>query len=98
MGDALISIIPDMKRRTVDAFVKKANEYDSPLLEKEIKPVSLAEIARGPKGNGIVSKTEDISSLDQKLLRKGDSVCLDFGDHHVGYVSVKLDSGGIYTH
>lgn len=94
MGDALISIIPDMKRRTVEAFVKKANEYNSPLLEKEIKPVSMVEIARGPKGNGIVSNREDISGLSQKLLRKGDSICLDFGDHHVGYVSVKLDSAG----
>lgn len=94
MGDALISIIPDMKRKTVEAFVKKANEYDRPLMEKQIKPVSLVEIGRGPKENGIVSKTEDISRLGEKLLRKGDSICLDFGDHHVGYVSVKLDSAG----
>lgn len=94
MGDALISIIPDMKRRTVEAFVKKANDYDRPLLETKIAPVSLVEISRGPKGNGIVSKTEEISLLDQKLLKKDDSICLDFGDHYVGYVSVKLDSAG----
>lgn len=94
MGDALISIIPDMKRRTVEAFVKKANDYDRPLLETKIAPVSLVEISRGPKGNGIVSKAEEISVLDQKLLKKGDSICLDFGDHYVGYVSVKLDSAG----
>lgn len=30
MGDALISIIPDMKRKTIDAFVKKAGELDHP--------------------------------------------------------------------
>lgn len=71
MGDALISIIPDMKRRTVEAFVKKANDYDRPLLETKIAPVSLVEISRGPKGNGIVSKTEEISVLEQKLLKKG---------------------------
>ena len=94
MGDQLISIIPDMKRRTVEAFVKKAEENDAPLLEREVKPVSLVSVARGPKGNGIVSAREDIGGMKDKLLRKGDSICLDFGDHHVGYVTIKLASAG----
>ncbi len=94
MGDQLISIIPDMKRRTVDAFVKKAQENDAPLLEREVKPVSLVSVSRGPKGNGIVSAREDIAGMKDKLLRKGDSICLDFGDHHVGYVTIKLASAG----
>ena len=94
MGDQLISIIPDMKRRTVDAFVKKAQENDAPLLEREVKPVSMVSVSRGPKGNGIVSAREDIGGMKGKLLRKGDSICLDFGDHHVGYVTIKLASAG----
>lgn len=94
MGDALISIIPDMKRKTVEEFVKKANDFDRSLLEKKIKPVSLVEISRGPKGNGIVSKREATDEMEKKLLRKGESICLDFGDHHVGYVTVKLESAG----
>ena len=32
--------------------------------------------------------------MSSKLLRKGDSICLDFGDHHVGYVTLKLASAG----
>lgn len=50
MGETLISIIPDMERKTVDEFVKKAVELDHPLLEKTVKPVRLVEIGRDAKG------------------------------------------------
>ncbi len=46
MGEAAVSIIPDMKRRTVDAFVKKAVELDAPLLETKVSPVSLVRIEK----------------------------------------------------
>ena len=49
MGDQLISIIPDMERKTVDAFVNKAVELDHPLLEKTVKPVRLVEIGKMKK-------------------------------------------------
>lgn len=94
MGDTLISIIPDMKRRTVDAFVKKAEEFDHPLLEREVKPCALVSVSRDESGNGVVSAREDIGEMEKKLLRKGDSICMDFGDHHVGYVTLKLESAG----
>ena len=32
--------------------------------------------------------------MSSKLLKKSDSICLDFGDHHVGYVTLKLASAG----
>ena len=41
MAEALVSVIPEMKRKTVDAFVKKAVELDHDLIEKKIAPVSL---------------------------------------------------------
>lgn len=94
MGDTLISIIPDMKRRTVQAFVDKAQALDRPLLEKRLKPLSLVRVARNADGNAIVTEREDIGQMPDKLLRKVDSVCMDFGDHYVGYVTLKLDSAG----
>ena len=94
MGDQLISIIPDMERKTVDAFVNKAVELDHPLLEKTVKPVRLVEIGRDEKGNGVSVSTEAIEEMPGKLLRKGDSICMDFGDHYVGYVTLKLKSAG----
>ena len=35
MAEALISVIPEMKRKTVDAFVNKAVELDHDLIEKK---------------------------------------------------------------
>lgn len=94
MGDVLVSIIPDMERRTVDAFVKKAVELDKELLEVRVKPECLVSVGRDENGNGIVASTEPIEEMPKKHMVKGDSVCMDFGDHHVGYVTLKLNSAG----
>ncbi|MDO4276960.1 MAG: sugar hydrolase [Eubacteriales bacterium] len=93
MGDMLVSIIPDMKRRTVDSFVEKAKALDNKLQEKLVKPLSLVTVGR-EDGNAVVTSREDISRMPLKLLRKEDSLCMDFGDHHVGYVTLKLNSAG----
>ena len=94
MGETLVSIIPDMKRKTVDEFVKKAQDCDVTLKETKITPVSLVKIAKNRTGNAVVNEREDISNMSSKLLKKSDSICLDFGDHHVGYVTLKLASAG----
>ena len=83
----MISIIPDMKRRTVDAFVKKAGENDAAPSgagsETRCSLVSCSQ--RTQSGNGVVSAREDIRRQWRKsFFGKGDSICLDFGDHHVG--------------
>lgn len=94
MGEALVSIIEGMKRRTVDAFVNKAIELDAPLLETKVKPVSLVTIEKGENGNGAVAFREAMEEMPKKRLKKNDSICMDFGDHHVGYVTLKLNSAG----
>lgn len=94
MGEAAVSIIPDMKRRTVDAFVKKAVELDAPLLETKVRPVSLVRIEKNEKGNGVIAERESMEEMPNKRLKKDDSICLDFGDHYVGYVALKLNSAG----
>ena len=37
MSDAVVSIIPEMKRKTVEEFVEKAQAYDVVLKEKKVK-------------------------------------------------------------
>lgn len=94
MSDAVVSVIPEMKRRTVDAFVKKAQENDVTLKETKIAPAAMVKIAKDETGNAVIAETEDIAKMSEKRLQKGDSICLDFGDHHVGYVTLKLNSAG----
>ncbi len=94
MAEALVSVIPEMKRKTVDAFVKKAVELDHDLIEKKTAPVSLVTIGRSEQGHGVVTEKKGIEEMPKRRLAKGDRICMDFGDHHVGYVTLKLDSAG----
>lgn len=94
MSDAVVSIIPEMKRKTVKEFVEKAQAYDVVLKEKKVKAAALVEIGKDDTGNAVVTKRTDISEMSSKYLKKGDSICLDFGDHHVGYVTLKLNQAG----
>ena len=94
MSDAIVRMIPEMKRKTVEAFVKKAQAHDVVLKEKKIKPSALVEIGRDGTGNAVVTKRTDCSEMNSRHLKKGDRICLDFGDHHVGYVTLKLDQAG----
>lgn len=91
---AEVSIIPDMKRKTVQAFVEKAKECDPDLLEQTIKPQALVSIGRDENGNGVIKASEPVENMGAKKLKKDDSICLDFGDHYVGYVTLKLSSTG----
>lgn len=94
MAEAVASIIPNMERRTVEEFVKKAVELDKELLEIQVKPKALVTVGRDENGNGIVTSTGAIEEMPEKRMIKGDSICMDFGDHYVGYVSLKLASTG----
>lgn len=40
------------------------------------------------------SQKDEIKNLSGYHLAKGDKICLDFGDHQVGYVTLKLNSVG----
>nr|WP_294677706.1 GH116 family glycosyl hydrolase [uncultured Blautia sp.] len=94
MADELISIIPDMKRKTIDEFVKKAQELDHPLLTKKVNPQALVRAGRDESGNGVIVSREDIAGMKEIRMKKGDSLCMDFGDHYVGHVTLKLASAG----
>lgn len=94
MSDKIVSVIPEMKRKTVAEFVEKAQANDVDLLELAVKPVSLVKIGKDETGNAVITEREDIAKMKETLLQKGDSICLDFGDHHVGYVTLQLKSAG----
>lgn len=90
----LISIVPDMKRKTVDAFVEKATACDPKLLQWQILPKELICAERDEQGRGVIASREPVSCMQERRLQKGDKICLDFGDHHVGYVTLRLSSAG----
>lgn len=94
MSESLVSIIPEMKRKTIQEFVDKAQANDVELKETKFSPISMVTIGKDETGNAVVTEREEISHMSEKHMKKGDSICLDFGDHHVGYVTLKLNSAG----
>lgn len=85
----ITNAIKDFKMEVVEELVEKANSLEPKLINTEVKPVSIVEVFNGVE-DWEVKKINDIDKLDTYSIGKGDSVCLDFGNHQVGYVSFKI--------
>lgn len=77
-----------------EKFLEIAEKLRPELHVQKILPVKMIEIEKNSMQETVVSKEEPISMLGEKVLKKDDSVILDFGTHHVGYVTLDLRSVG----
>ena len=91
---AEVSIDLNMVRVTNDIFVNKAEACVPELLKTVVRPVTIVDIVKTEDIYPKVQKADDIENLSAYHLAKGDRICLDFGDHQVGYVTLKLNSVG----
>ncbi len=91
---AEVSIDLNMIRVTNDDFVKKAEICTPKLHETIVKPVSIVDIVKTEGVYPQVNQIDFVENLSSYHLSKGDKICLDFGDHQVGYVTLKLNSVG----
>lgn len=74
-------------------FIETAQEYEPKLYHKTICPKELIEIEK--KGTDwTVVKREAVETAAQRELGKGESICFDFGNHCVGYVTLRVKSAG----
>ncbi|MDY3919463.1 MAG: cellobiose phosphorylase [Candidatus Limivivens sp.] len=80
----------NMVRVTNEEFLKKAQSLTPSLHETLVTPTALVNVEKGGK----VTRRGDADSLSGIELKKGDSVILDFGDHQVGYLSLKMKTVG----
>ena len=72
-------------------LLEKATQLTPKLIETEIRPQSLIKVHMG-EADWESSVISGVENINEKELRKGDSLCLDFGDHMVGYVSFDISS------
>ena len=72
-------------------LLEKATQLTPKLIETEIRPQSLIKVHMG-EADWESSVISGVENIHKKELRKGDSLCLDFGDHMVGYVSFDISS------
>lgn len=95
-----VSIDLNMVRVTNDDFVKKAMSCAPKLHETIVKPVSIVDIVKKDDVDDAydvypeVKQRDSVENLSSYHLSKGDKLCLDFGNHQVGYVTLKLASVG----
>ena len=82
-----VSIDLNMVRITNDDFVKKAEACAPKLQETIVKPVSIVDIVKTENIYPDVVVKDSVENLSSHHLGKGDKLCLDFGDHQVGYVT-----------
>lgn len=84
-----------MKTKQVNQpFVELAETFIPHLYEKKVYPVYLIDVEKDPTAfQGWRTKRIGTSEeLADRVLNKGDSITLDFGDHHVGYLSFSINN------
>lgn len=90
---AITNSIENFEMIVNDAFVSKAQALIPHLVETPVTPVQLVSIV--PEGQDYTAKSQaPIEALQEMPLGASDAVCLDFGDHQVGYVSFRLTPVG----
>lgn len=90
---AITNSIENFRQEIVPEFIEKAEALKPELIVTKVKPVSIIDILKGEE-DWEYKKINSIAELRNKKLGKGDRVCIDFGDHRVGYVTIKLSSAG----
>ncbi len=89
-----ININSNMVRVTNEKFIKKAEACKVKMIETIVHPECIVKIKSTEKVYPEVVKADDTANLSDYHLKKGDKLCLDFGDHQVGYITLKLSSVG----
>ena len=89
------SIDLNMSRVTNEEFLKKAEACKPELREHRVYPMQIVEIVhKDDKTYPEAVARDEIDRLPEYHLKKGDRICLDFGDHQVGYITLYLAAVG----
>lgn len=89
-----VSIMEEFEIHENPEFLEKAERYKTSLIRKQVQPKQLSDIYLDEHGETVVRAKSSAEDLGRQTLKKGDSICLDFGTHYVGYVTLKLSAAG----
>lgn len=89
----ITNTIDNFKMTINNDFVKKAEILKPKLYKEKIYPQKIVSLL--PENmDWKVKELEDAREVRNKKLKKGDKICVDFKDHLVGYITLKLESAG----
>ena len=86
---SITNSIKDFKMEINQDLIDKAVALEPSLIKSAVKPIGLVTIEKGIEDFEI-TKRKSIDELSNISLAKGQSICIDFGDHQVGYVSFNI--------
>ncbi len=93
---AAISVDLNMKRVSNEMFLEKAKACASAPIESTVRPKTIVQVTR-EEAEKFYPRTEVVDSIEHLAaypLKKGEILNVDFGDHYVGYVTLKFSSMG----
>lgn len=89
-----VCVLDNFEVHKNEEFLKIAESLKPELKERRLSPVRIVEVDRNSMGEACVVSEKSAAFLPEYVLKKDDKICLDFGDHVVGYFSMDLDSRG----
>lgn len=89
---AITNAIENFKMNINESFTAKAKALTPQLIETTVRPVRTVNII--PSAHDFVAEEAEAGFTASRALGRNESVCLDFGDHQVGYVSFHLSPVG----
>lgn len=87
---AISNSIENFQMTVNEAFVKKADALTPKLIQTKIEPKKLVSIQKLENEKLSVCDAGSTDQLKDISMGRNDSVILDFGTHHVGYVRFRL--------
>ena len=87
---ASICILSEFEVHKNKEFLRKAEALKPELNETIVRPQKLLQFKKD--FNSVIQ--EEVSKLAEKQFKRNDQIVLDFGDHQVGYVTIRLSAVG----
>lgn len=89
---AITNAIENFEMVVNEAFVSKAEALAPKLIETIVRPIRTVNIV--PSSEDYTAREAKPKFTKSRPMGRDDSICLDFGDHQVGYVSFRLSPIG----
>lgn len=89
---AISNKIENFHMEVNEDFLARAQALAPVLLQTEVRPSGTVEIV--PAGADYAARPAQESFIRSRPMGRGDRLCLDFGDHQVGYLSFALTPEG----
>lgn len=91
---AAISTQENFEIHRNEDYLKIADKFKPELIHKEVVPKRIVILDKNEKGDTNIISQIPYERMEERHMKKGDRVCLDFGNHYVGYIHFRVQTHG----